>query len=1241
MLAKNALKREVYRVSGINKIINMKIEKYKKQFKENIKILIEKGMFEEADQLINQYEELVSNDIEIYSIKAVIYISQQKYQEAEEILKEGLSIQEDFDIIYNLAYLYTLQGKYDVAKNICDQAILEVNKENQQSLMDLYKILGINKTKSEIIEEVSFEKYYKLANEMESKGNWSDAVLCYGMAYRYCKDDNLREKLKRIKLESGASKNIFCLAANNLKKRFIILSSCGWGDVYQRPHHIARSLAKFGNEVIFICPPQKVVDDRGLSEEVITNYCLNNYRTVDGVKIYFPLAVEYDDKLISSNYLDLVQNILNMPTDTYNTVVITYMPYQVEVIKQLKGDFFHIYECVDDHTDIEHAFWGQKKDVLWEQELMDRADAITTTATSLYLQRVAIEGRKNVFLLRNAVNDGDFIVDDLQMPSDLINIPEPRIVYTGVVYNRFDEKLFYEVVDSNPDKSFVVIGPIYDGMLKEKRNNIYILGHKKHSELKNYLRFMQIGIVPYIDTAAIDIACDSIKQYEYIACGLPVITTYMPESAIEKVYTYLANTKDTFNEAIKKCLSIKINRDVVADFLVRNSWNARAALLCKIVDGDIATEQEKTLKSLGEELYCLTSQYNFPVFKILWGQYVSLKDKIEFERIAQTAYQQMRNNKYIVLKYITALIKNRNIDAIVETVFNSPFFSNVIKEEVLFRQNNPDLVICLANIAIGNLKEALRLIDNFEDNEIKLIYKNYIKYIVEGKLEIERIKAISASNRKHALYRYLNDIIMKQDRKNSRIFIADLYDSVSLDFVKLLSANNIMIEGICNNDAKPKYGIKVVALEELVEMQRYGDVKVIVCYGADYIKLVRALSERGIRECEVAVAVESKVIFVRIDEELMKHISKKDYNKTITFNKFNAADSNIHALIKYIPEKYKKKYKLNIIYGKDVWNIESIVKVPLISSVTVSGFATFLYNYPKFTYNIEVGHAGVSIKACGIMDKKDKNSGGNPHLYEKVDIVCVASELHMIVNSAFYAIPENKYRITGLPRNDVLFFADSRANLEKLLGINLEGKKVIFNMPTFHVFEQAGRIEGDPELDDSFKIYNFDYNEFDNFLGQNDLICVSKVHHGEEVTVYTKTKNRNYDNIFFITNHDLQKHDLDLYEVLGAANLLITDYSTVYNDFLLMNKPTIFVITDIEEYRKNRGLALEPYNFWTAGPKVKSQRELQEEILKCLFDRDYYREHRERLRPVFFKHIDTNSIYRTWEAIDEVISQIT
>ena len=83
------------------------------------------------------------------------------------------------------------------------------------------------------------------------------------------------------------------------------------------------------------------------------------------------------------------------------------------------------------------------------------------------------------------------------------------------------------------------------------------------------------------------------------------------------------------------------------------------------------------------------------------------------------------------------------------------------------------------------------------------------------------------------------------------------------------------------------------------------------------------------------------------------------------------------------------------------------------------------------------------------MDKSDKNAGGNPQIYEKVDIVCAASHLHMIVNSSFYAIPENKYRITGSPRNDILMLADSRLNLEKLLGISLEGKKLFLTCLPF------------------------------------------------------------------------------------------------------------------------------------------------------------------------------------------------
>jgi len=50
-----------------NNNIDEQIESYKKQFKLNIGILVEKGMLKEAEELVNEYEKLVSDDIEIYS----------------------------------------------------------------------------------------------------------------------------------------------------------------------------------------------------------------------------------------------------------------------------------------------------------------------------------------------------------------------------------------------------------------------------------------------------------------------------------------------------------------------------------------------------------------------------------------------------------------------------------------------------------------------------------------------------------------------------------------------------------------------------------------------------------------------------------------------------------------------------------------------------------------------------------------------------------------------------------------------------------------------------------------------------------------------------------------------------------------------------------------------------------------------------------------------------------------------
>lgn len=468
-------------------------------------------------------------------------------------------------------------------------------------------------------------------------------------------------------------------------------------------------------------------------------------------------------------------------------------------------------------------------------------------------------------------------------------------------------------------------------------------------------------------------------------------------------------------------------------------------------------------------------------------------------------------------------------------------------------------------------------------------------------------------------------------------YIASKFNNIDEEFIQLGDRSNIDENWLYIQDNYAISNKEILIIDDYINKQNDLNLKVIVPYNKDYISIIKDIASKGIKECNIAVPTNnSKLVLVNINKEEMHSLKNKDNEITVTLNLFNAADANVYAMIKYMPEKYKNKYKLNVINGRDVFNIDNLVKVPLLSSVTVSGFNTFT-SYPKYIYNIDVGHASVIMKNCGILDKKHKNFGFTPKEYESIDKVCITSEMNMLIQSAFSAIPENKYEITGNPRTDILMLSDGRKNLEKLLDRDLKDKKIIFNMPTFHVHENSGVINGEP-INEGIKIKNFNYAKFDKLLEEHNTILISKVHHAEERLITSKMKGYKLKNILFLSNNDLEEKNLNLYEVLNCADILITDYSSIYGDFLFMDKQVIFTNYDIEQYRAERGLSLEPYDFWTAGPKVRTQEQLESEVVKCLYDENYYKEKRHELRDVFYKYKDSNSTLRVWNHIDKVLS---
>ncbi|WP_163193269.1 glycosyltransferase family 2 protein [Clostridium thermarum] len=127
---------------NINNVTN-EFEEYKKKIKKNIDVLINQNMLQEAKELLKQYKNIVKNDVDIFSIKGVISIMEGEYKEAEKMLLDGISIQNDnFDLHYNLAYLYEITGRQEEAYQYYTKALSFGRKDMESAIKERLKVIG-------------------------------------------------------------------------------------------------------------------------------------------------------------------------------------------------------------------------------------------------------------------------------------------------------------------------------------------------------------------------------------------------------------------------------------------------------------------------------------------------------------------------------------------------------------------------------------------------------------------------------------------------------------------------------------------------------------------------------------------------------------------------------------------------------------------------------------------------------------------------------------------------------------------------------------------------------------------------------------------------------------------------------------------------------------------------------------------------------------------------------------------
>jgi len=112
---------------------------------------------------------------------------------------------------------------------------------------------------------------------------------------------------------------------------------------------------------------------------------------------------------------------------------------------------------------------------------------------------------------------------------------------------------------------------------------------------------------------------------------------------------------------------------------------------------------------------------------------------------------------------------------------------------------------------------------------------------------------------------------------------------------------------------------------------------------------------------------------------------------------------------------------------------------------------------------------------------------------------------------------------------------------------------------------------------------------------------------------------------------------IDIYPFLRHIDVMITDYSSIQFDFLLVDNPLVFYPYDLDEYIENRGLYFE-YESFVPGPIATSPAELNEVIESVLRNPDSYAEHRRRLREEFFAFQDGKASERIHDRLIETVS---
>ena len=225
--------------------------------------------------------------------------------------------------------------------------------------------------------------------------------------------------------------------------------------------------------------------------------------------------------------------------------------------------------------------------------------------------------------------------------------------------------------------------------------------------------------------------------------------------------------------------------------------------------------------------------------------------------------------------------------------------------------------------------------------------------------------------------------------------------------------------------------------------------------------------------------------------------------------------------------------------------------------VTHSLFWSFK-NLRKDKIILNTGH-GMPLKKIGLLDGKS--------WVPNLDYTISSSSVFQTVMSQCYGLPLDKVLLSGSPKCDLLFLP---TDFYKNHGINKsQYKKIGAWLPTYRATDKVfNRVDGNFDENKISCVSIYELEVLNTYLKETECLLVIKLH---PMDILQKKSFPSFSNIIILKQSDMKEQ---LYPFLGSTDFLLTDYSSVWVDYDVLNKPVGFVLEDLDGYTKDRGFTI-------------------------------------------------------------------